>query len=41
MGSVAQDKKGDMALRYTVVNGTNVFSGVRSTGRLAGDSLGQ
>ena len=41
MGSVAQDKKGDMALGYSVVNGTNVFPGIRYTGRLAGDPLGQ
>jgi hypothetical protein len=41
MGSVAQDKKGDMALGYSVVNGTTVFPGVRYTGRLAGDPLGQ
>jgi hypothetical protein len=41
MGSVAQDKKGDMALGYSVVNATNVFPGIRYTGRLAGDPLGQ
>ena len=41
MGSIAQDKKGDMALGYSVVNGTNVFPGIRYTGRLAGDPLGQ
>ena len=41
MGSVAQDKKGDMALGYSVVNGTTVFPGIRYTGRLAGDPLGQ
>ncbi|TQM63863.1 hypothetical protein [Humibacillus xanthopallidus] len=41
MGSVAQNKKGDMALGYSVVNGTTVFPGIRYTGRLAGDSLGQ
>ena len=41
MGSVAQDKKGDMALGYSVVNGVNVFPGIRYTGRLAGDPLGQ
>src|SRR5215510_10839869 len=41
MGSVAQDKQGDMALGYSVVNGTNVFPGIRYTGRLAGDPLGQ
>jgi hypothetical protein len=41
MGSIAQDRKGDMALGYSVVNGTTVFPGIRYTGRLAGDSLGQ
>jgi hypothetical protein len=41
MGSVAQDKKGDIALGYSVVNGTTVFPGIRYTGRLAGDPLGQ
>jgi hypothetical protein len=41
MGSVAQDKKGDMALGYSVVNGTNVFPGIRYTGRLKGDPSGQ
>jgi hypothetical protein len=41
MGSVAQDKKGNMAVGYSVVNGTTVFPGIRYTGRLAGDPLGQ
>jgi hypothetical protein len=41
MGSIAQDAKGDMALGYSVVNGTNVFPGIRYTGRLFGDALGQ
>jgi hypothetical protein len=41
MGSIAQDKKGDMGLGYSVVNGTTVFPGIRYTGRLAGDPLGQ
>jgi hypothetical protein len=41
MGSVAQDKNGGMALGYSVVNGTTVFPGIRYTGRLAGDPLGQ
>jgi hypothetical protein len=39
MGSIAQDKKGNMALGYSVVNGTTVFPGIRYTGRLAGDPL--
>jgi hypothetical protein len=41
MGSVAQDWKGNIALGYSVVNGTNVYPGIRYTGRLAGDPLGQ
>ncbi|HEX9029406.1 MAG TPA: hypothetical protein VF823_09555, partial [Anaerolineales bacterium] len=41
MGSIAQDKLGDMALGYSVVNGTDVYPGIRYTGRLAGDPLGQ
>jgi hypothetical protein len=41
MGSIAQDKKGNAALGYSVVNGVNVFPGIRYTGRLAGDPLGQ
>ena len=41
MGSIAQDKKGNMGLGYSVVNGTTVFPGIRYTGRLAGDPLGQ
>ena len=40
MGSIAQDKNGNMALGYSVVNGVDVFPGVRYTGRLAGDPLG-
>jgi len=40
MGSIAMDKKGDIALGYSVVNGTTVFPGIRYTGRLAGDTLG-
>jgi hypothetical protein len=41
MGSIAQDKKGNMALGYSVVNGVDVYPGIRYTGRLAGDALGQ
>ena len=41
MGSIAQDKKGNMGLGYSVVNGTDVYPGIRYTGRLAGDALGQ
>jgi hypothetical protein len=41
MGSIAQDKKGNMGLGYSVVNATDVFPGIRYTGRLAADPLGQ
>jgi hypothetical protein len=41
MGSIAQDKKGNAALGYSVVNGVDVFPGIRYTGRLAGDPLGE
>jgi hypothetical protein len=41
MGSAAMDKNGDIAAGYSVVNGTNVYPGIRYTGRLAGDPLGQ
>ena len=41
MGSIAQDKKGDMGLGYSVVNGVNVYPGIRYTARLSGDPLGQ
>jgi len=41
MGSAAMDRNGNMALGYSVVNATDVFPGIRYTGRLAGDPLGQ
>ena len=41
MGSIAQDKKGNMAVGYSVSNGMDVYPGIRYTGRLAGDPLGQ
>ncbi len=41
MGSVALDKQGNLAVGYSVVNGTNVFPGIRYAGRLNGDPLGQ
>ncbi len=41
MGSIAQDKNGNMALGYSVVNGVDVFPGIRYTGRLNGDPSGQ
>src|SRR5436190_12990755 len=40
MGSIAQDKDGNMALGYSVSNATTVFPGVRYTGRLVSDPLG-
>jgi hypothetical protein len=41
MGSVAMDKSGNIALGYSVVNGVDVYPGIRYTGRLSGDPLGQ
>ena len=41
MGSIAQDRSGNMALGYSVVNATNVYPGIRYTGRLAGDPAGE
>jgi hypothetical protein len=41
MGSIAMDHDGNMALGYSVVNGVDVFPGIRYTGRLAGDPAGQ
>ena len=41
MGSIAQDRRGNMALGYSVVDGISVYPGIRYTGRLAGDPLGQ
>jgi hypothetical protein len=40
MGSIAQDKRGNMAVGYSVVNGTDVYPGIRYTGRLSSDPLG-
>jgi hypothetical protein len=40
MGSIAQDKFGNAALGYSVVNGTDVYPGIRYTGRLAADPAG-
>lgn len=40
MGSIAQDKNGNFGLGYSVSNATDVFPGVRYTGRLAGDPAG-
>jgi hypothetical protein len=41
MGSIAMDKNGNMALGYSVSNATTVFPGIRYTGRLNGDALGE
>jgi hypothetical protein len=40
MGSAAMDRNGNIALGYSVVNGVDVFPGIRYTARLAGDPLG-
>jgi hypothetical protein len=41
MGSIAMDRKGNVALGYSVVNGTDVYPGIRYTGRLARDPRGE
>jgi hypothetical protein len=41
MGSIAMDKNGNMSVGYSVVNGVDVYPGIRYTGRMAGDPLGQ
>jgi hypothetical protein len=41
MGSIAMDKKGNIALGYSVSDAVSVKPGIRYTGRLAGDPLGQ
>ena len=41
MGSVATDKYGNMAAGYSVVNGLDVYPGIRYAGRRPGDPLGQ
>ena len=41
MGSIAMDKNGNIALGYSVVNGVDVYPGIRYTGRLKGDSRGK
>ena len=40
MGSIAMDHRGNAALGYSVVNGTDVYPGIRYTGRLTTDPLG-
>ena len=41
MGSIAQDKNGNMGLGYSVVNGVDVYPGIRYTGRQKSDPAGQ
>jgi len=41
MGSLAMDRRGNVAMGYSVVNGVDVFPGIRYTGRLAEDPLNQ
>ena len=41
MGSIAMDKKGNIGLGYSVSNATTVYPGIRFTGRLKRDPLGQ
>jgi hypothetical protein len=41
MGSIAMDHQGDMLLGYSVVNGVDVYPGIRYTGRMSGDPPGQ
>lgn len=41
MGSIAQDKKGNMAVGYSVSNASDVFPGIRYAGRLRTDPKGQ
>jgi hypothetical protein len=41
MGSAAMDRQGNIAIGYSVVNGVDVFPGIRAAGRLAGDPLGE
>ena len=40
MGSAAMDWQGNMAIGYSVVNGTTVYPGIRYAGRLKSDPLG-
>ena len=40
MGSAAMDWQGNIALGYSVVDGVDVYPGIRYTGRLADDALG-
>ena len=40
MGSMAMDHQGNMALGYSVTNGTGIYPSISYTGRLAGDGNG-
>lgn len=40
-GSISMDLNGDIALAYNVTNSTSLYPGIRYTGRLASDPLGQ
>jgi hypothetical protein len=40
MGSIAMDKAGDVAVGYSVSNGSNLFPSIAYTGRLNADALG-
>jgi hypothetical protein len=41
MGSAAMDRDGNMALGFSVVNGVDVYPGIRYATRFAGDPLGE
>jgi hypothetical protein len=41
MGSIAMDKLGDIGLGFSASSSSNVFPGIRYTGRLTGDPAGQ
>ncbi len=41
MGSVAQDKNGNLAAGYSVVNGTTIYPGIRYAGRVPSDPPGE
>ncbi|HEY3015998.1 MAG TPA: hypothetical protein VGJ41_12855 [Nocardioides sp.] len=41
MGSAAADRFGNIAMGYSVVDAVSVYPGIRYTGRLVGDPLGQ
>src|ERR1035437_7533860 len=41
LSSIGMDMNGDISLAYIVTNAYNLFPGIRYTGRLAGDPLGQ